>query len=132
MCGNYRDISFLIIDGKVFADIFLQRLKRLAEKLYSQSQSGYREGRRTIDGIFTLRQLMEKAREQRRNVYIAFINFTKAFHTVNRDLLYKILGRLDCPPKFIRIIIMLYIKLHARLSVDGELTDPFEYNSGVN
>ena len=74
---------------------------------------------------------MEKSREQRRNMYIAFVDFTKAFDTVNRDLLYGILGRLSCPAKFVRIIKKLYTNVHARLVVDGELTSPFEYNSGV-
>ena len=50
------------------------------------------------------RQLMEKSREQQRNMYIAFVDFTKAFDTVNRVLLYGILGRLGCPAKFVRII----------------------------
>ena len=62
-CGNYRGISLLSVVGKVFANIILQRLKNLAELIYAQSQSGYRSGRSTIDGIFTLRQLMEKSGE---------------------------------------------------------------------
>ena len=53
-CGNYRGIFLLSIVGKVLADIILQRLKNLAELIYAQSQSGYRSGRSTIDGIFTL------------------------------------------------------------------------------
>ena len=69
-CGNYRGISLLSVVGKVFADILLQRLKRIADKVYPQSQSSYRENRSTIDGIFTLRQLMEKTKEQRQNLYI--------------------------------------------------------------
>ena len=77
-CCNYRGISLLSAVGKRLADIILQRLQRLAENIYPQSQSGYRRSRSTIDGIFTLRQLMEKSREQRRNLYIAFVNFTKA------------------------------------------------------
>ena len=59
-CGNYRGISLLNVVGKIFADIVLQRLKRLAELVYPESQSGYRDGRVTIDGIFILRQMMEK------------------------------------------------------------------------
>ena len=94
-CGNYRGISLLSVVGKVFTDIILQRLKNLAELSYAQTQSGYLSGRSTIDGIYTLRQLMEKSREQRRNMYIAFVDFTKAFNTVNRDSLYGILGRLN-------------------------------------
>ena len=59
-CGNYRGISLLSAVGKVLADVILQRLHLLVESMYPQSQSGYRNGRSTIDGIFTLRQLMEK------------------------------------------------------------------------
>ena len=60
LCNNYRGISLLSIVGKVFADIILQRLHILAERVYAESQSGYRN-RSTIDGIFTLRQVMERA-----------------------------------------------------------------------
>ena len=81
-CGNYGGISLLSVVDKVFADILLQKLKRIAEKVYAQSQSGYRASRSTIDGIFALRQLMENTREQRRNMYIAFVDFTKAFDSL--------------------------------------------------
>ena len=74
MCGNYRGISLLSVVGKLFADIILQRLQLIAEFIYPQSQSGYRNGRSTIDGIFTIRQLMEKTRAQRRSLYILYLN----------------------------------------------------------
>ena len=108
--------------GKLFSDILLQRLKGIAEKVYPQSQSGYRPGRSTIDGIFTLRQLMEKSRQQQKNLYIVFVDFTKAFDTVNRDLLFQILSKLGCPPKFVRVLKNMYSNVHAQLIVDGELT----------
>ena len=130
-CSNYRGISLLSAVGKVLADVILQRLHLLVEFMYPQSQSGYRNGRSTINGIFTLRQLMEKAREQRRCLYKAFVDFVKAFDTVNRELLFIILRKLGCPPKFIRIIKKLYTDIHARLIVDGELTQSLEYNSEV-
>ena len=64
-------------------------------------------------------------------MYIVFVDFVKAFDTVNRELLFSILGKLGCPPKLIRIIKKLYSDVHARLIVDGELTQAFEYNCGV-
>ena len=128
-CRKYRGISLLSVVGKIFADIVLQRLKRLAELVYPESQSGYRDGRGTIDGIFILRQMMEKCREQRQN--FAFIDFTKAFDCINRELLFKILGKLGYPANFVQVIRMLYSEVHARLCIDGELSNPIEYNSGV-
>ena len=122
LCDNHREISLLSAVGKVFVGVVLQRLHLLAEYIYRQSQSGYRNGRSTIDGIFTLSQLMEKTREQRSRLYIAFVDFVKAFDWVNRELLFIILGKLCCPPKFTTIIKSLYTDVHARLAIDGELT----------
>ena len=103
-CGNYRGISLLSVVGKINADIVLQRLKGLGELVYPESQSGYRDGRGTIDGIFILRQMMEKCKEQPQNLHIAFIGFTKAFDCVNRELLFKILGKLGCPANCVQVI----------------------------
>ena len=45
--------------------------------------------------IFVLRQL---------RLYAAFIDLTKAFDTVSRDGLWKVLMKLGCPPKFLAIL----------------------------
>ena len=50
----------------------------------------FRRGRSTIDMIFVARLLQEKCREQSRELYLAFIDLTKAFDTVSRDLLWQI------------------------------------------
>lgn len=131
ICGNYRGISLLSTVGKVIADIILQRLKSVIETVYPESQHGYRLGRGTIDGIFAVRQLMEKSREQHRHLYIAFIDFTKAFDTVNRPLLFKILVKIGCPPKLVKLIELLYANVKAQLIIDGELSKLFDYNCGV-
>ena len=62
VCGNYRGISLLSTVGKLLADILLQRLQNILPDIYPESQHGYRSGRSTIDGIFTVRQIMEKSR----------------------------------------------------------------------
>ena len=48
--------------------------------------------------IFVLRQIQEKSREQNMGLYAAFVDLTKAFDTVSRDGLWKILVRLAVPP----------------------------------
>ena len=90
-CNNYRGISLLIIVGKVFTRIILIRLQKLAERIYPDSQCGFRAEQSTIDMVFSLRQLQEKCREQHMPMYIAFIDLTKAFDLVSRDGLFKVL-----------------------------------------
>ena len=52
-------------------------------------------------------------------------------HFVNRELLFKILGKLGCPANYVQVIRTLYSEVHAGLCIDGELSNPIEYNSGV-
>ena len=82
--NNYRGISLLNIVGKLFAKVVLMKLRVLAERIYPESQCGFRAKRATIDMIFSLRQLQEKCREQGKPLYVAFIDLTKAFDLVSR------------------------------------------------
>ena len=90
-CNNYRGISFLSVIDKVFAEVILIRLQKLAKRVYPESQCGFRAGRPTIDMVFSLRELQEKCREQQMPLYIAFNDLTKAFDLVSRDGLFQIL-----------------------------------------
>ena len=95
-------MSLLAIAGKVLAKILLMRLNRnLFEKVCPETQFGFRSERGTIDMVIIARQLQEKSREQQRSICMAFIDLTKAFDTVNRDLLWFVLGKFGCPDKFI-------------------------------
>ena len=97
-CGNGRDISPLSVAGNVQAKIMLTRLlEHVVDLVLQKSQCGFRRGRSTIDMIFVVRQLQEKCREQHQNLYLAFVDLTKAFDTVNRDLLWNIQRRFGSP-----------------------------------
>ena len=97
-CNNYRGISLLSIVGKTFACVTLNRLQSSAERVYPEVQCGCRAERSMIDMIFSLRQLQEKCREQRRPLYIAFIDLNKAFDLVCRSGLFTLLHRIGSPP----------------------------------
>ncbi|XP_076029825.1 uncharacterized protein LOC143018350 [Oratosquilla oratoria] len=66
-------------------------LDRIAEEVLSESQSGFRKERSTVDMVFVARQLQEKAIEQ--DLYMVFVDLAKAFDTVNRTLLWEILRK---------------------------------------
>ena len=84
-------LSLLSISGKILAKILLNRLNAHLDKagLIPESQCGFRKDRRTIDMIFTARQLQEKCHEQNVDLYVTsyktFVDLTKAFDTVSRD-----------------------------------------------
>ena len=130
-CNNYRGISLLSIVGKVFARVVLGRLQLLAERIYPESQCGFRTGRSTIDMIFSVRQLQEKCREQRQPLYLAFVDLTKAFDLVSRSGLFRILQKIGCPPRLLGIIESFHAGMQSTVSFDGDTSKPFNVTSGV-
>ena len=130
-CGNYRGISLLSTAGKILAKVLLSRLQKAESKILPESQCGFRANRSTIDAIFTLRQLQEKSIEQQRPLFMVFIDFTKAFDTVNRELLWKLLDHFGCPNTFTKIIREFHEGMQATVLVDGDLKEPFPVCHGV-
>nr|XP_014354063.1 PREDICTED: RNA-directed DNA polymerase from mobile element jockey-like [Latimeria chalumnae] len=104
VCGNYRGIALLSTAGKILARILLNRLLPLAEEILPESQCGFRPSRGTTDMIFVAREIQEKCQEQHQELYMAVIDLTKAFDSVNCEALWKILSRFGCPGKFITVL----------------------------
>ena len=130
-CNSYRGISLLSIVGKAYARIILKRLQILAERVYPESQCGFRTGRSTTDMIFSLRQLQEKCREQRQPLYIAFIDLTKAFDLVSRSGLFALLEKIGCPPKLLKMVTSFHNDMQGTVQFDNSVSKPFPIKSGV-
>ena len=126
-CNNYRGISVLSSVGKVFARVILLRLQKLAERIYPESQCGFRAERSTICMVFSLRQLKEKCREQQMPLYIAFIDLTTAFDLVSRDGLFNILPKIGCPaPRLQGMIESFHPDTKGTVQFNGSSSGPFE------
>ena len=52
-------------------------------------------GRRTRDQIANIHWIIEKAKEFQKNIYFCFIDYAKAFESVDHNKLWKILKRLE-------------------------------------
>jgi len=80
--------------------------------------------------IFVASLLQEKNAES--NLFlVAFIDLTKAFDTVNRDLLWKVLSKFGCPPHFLQMLRAFHNSMSARVTVGGHESDPFDVLVGV-
>ncbi|BHF59450.1 hypothetical protein SprV_0100240700 [Sparganum proliferum] len=132
LCDNHCDISLLNIAGKIFARILLNRPNNhLEESLLPESQCGFRRHRGTTDMIFAARQLPEKCQEMRTHLYSTFVDLTKAFDTVNREGLWKIMQKFGCPERFIQMVCRLYDGMMAGVTDNGAVSEAFAVTSGV-
>ncbi|BHF57847.1 hypothetical protein SprV_0100079300 [Sparganum proliferum] len=97
ICNNHRRISLLNLAGKIFIRILLNHLE---QGLLSESHCGFRRHYGTANMIFVANQLQEKCQEMRIHLYSTFVGLTKAFYTVNREGLWEIIQKFDCPERF--------------------------------
>ena len=72
--------------------------------------------------IFVLRQIQEKCREQNMVLYAVFVDLTKAFGTVSRGRLWKILARLGCPPIFLTILRQIHEGQQGQVKHNGSFS----------
>ena len=66
-------------------------MKLKTEEAMKNSQFGFRQGRGTVDVIFIVRQIIEKAREHQVPLHFNFIDFKSAFDTVWRKALWRMM-----------------------------------------
>ena len=79
---NYRPISLLSNIHKVFKKIPTLRLTSVLDENQPIEQAGFRSGYSTIDHVHTVNQLKEKCAEYQKPLLLAFVDYEKAFDSV--------------------------------------------------
>ena len=80
---NYHTTALISHASKVIHKILQARLQQYANYELPDVQAGFRKGRGTRDQIAHIRWIMEKAREFQKNIYFCFIDYAKAFNSVD-------------------------------------------------
>ncbi|CAH8469021.1 unnamed protein product [Schistosoma curassoni] len=130
-CENYRGITLLSIPGKVFNRLLLNRMKDAVDAQLRDQQAGFRKDRSCTDQIATLRTIVEQSVEWNSSLYINFIDYEKAFDSVDRRTLWKLLRHYGVPQKIVNIIRNSYDGLQCKVVHGEQLTDAFQVRTGV-
>ena len=87
-----------------------------------------------VHTIFVARQLQDICQEQNMDLYITFVDLTKAFDTVSREGLWKTMAKFSCPDQFIimHMVHQLLEGMMACVQNNGETASiPFPVTIGV-
>ena len=88
-CSNYHTIVLILHASKVILKILQARLQQYVNRELPDVQAGFRKGRGTRDQIANIHWIIEKAREFQKNIYLYFIDYTKASDCVDHNKLWK-------------------------------------------
>jgi len=89
---------------QILSNILLSRLIPYGKEIIGDHQCGFRRNRSTIDHIFCIYQILEKKWKYSEPVHQLFIDFKKAYDSVRREVLYKILIEFGIPRKLVTLI----------------------------
>jgi hypothetical protein len=130
---KHRGIAVSALFARLLDRLVNTRLQRAVERLNlrSPTQCGFRPGCGTIDAVFTLQHLIASAQHSRKRLYAVFVDFTKAFDTVRRDLLLERCRALGIHGPFLNVLTAMYDKVLARVCVNGVLGEPFATTLGT-
>ena len=94
-------------------------------------QAGFRKGRGTRDQIANIRWIIEKAREFQKNIHFCFIDYAKAFDSVDHNKLWKILKDMGIPDHLTCLLRNLYAGQEAAVRTGHGKADCFQIGKGV-
>jgi len=94
-------------------------------------QAGFRKGRGTRDQIADICWIIAKAREFQKNIYFCFIDYTKAFDSVDHNKQRKILQKMGIPDHLNCLLRNLYEGQEATVRTGHGTTDCLQIGKGV-
>ena len=120
--------------GKVLLKVVARGLSAYCEAkgLLPEEQFGFRPNRSTTDMMFVVRRLQEIGRKAGVSLFMCFIDLRKAYDTVDRTLLWKVLTRVGVPPQMIAVIQQFHDGTRACVPPDdGVCSDWLEVEQGL-
>ena len=111
--------------------ILQARLQHYGNRELPDVQAGFRQGRGTRDQIANICWITEKAREFQKNIYFCFIDYAKAFDSVNHNKMWKILKEMGIPDHLTCLLRNLYAGQEATVRTGHGTTDWFQIGKGV-
>lgn len=132
--GNYRGISLINSLCKVFTCVINNRLQAFCNdnSILDESQAGFRKHYSTVDNIFSLMAIAQKYTSRPRGrFYCIFIDFSKAFDSIQHNILWNALLRKSIDGKMLIVLKSMYNNLKSCVRVGNGLSDFFSCNIGT-
>ena len=123
--GKYRCITLLSQVLKLLERVLDARIRRRVEGDFGEEQQGFRKGRGAADGMYVLRQMVEKRLEVQGSMAVGFVDLEKTFDTVPREMVMATLRWMGEPEAEVRMVEGTYEKTTARVVVGEGASEEF-------
>ncbi|VDO95948.1 unnamed protein product [Schistosoma curassoni] len=106
-------------------------MKGCVDAQLRDQQAEFRKDRSCLYQTATLRIIVEQSIEWNSSLYNNFIDYEKAFGSVERTTIWRLLRHYGVPQKIVNIIQSSYVGLNWKIVHGGQLTKSFEVKTGA-
>jgi ribonuclease HI/exonuclease III len=128
---NYRPITLLNTDYKIFTKALSIRLARLAPQIIHKDQAGFVPGRQISDQVKVTKLLIDYAEAVEENGIIVALDQEKAYDRISHMYLWHILSAFNLPDHFVNIVKNLYKSANTVVIVNGAISSSYQVVRGV-
>jgi hypothetical protein len=94
----------------------------------TENQFGFMSRRSTMDAIFLIRQLMERCKEQKKDLHMIFIDLKKVYDKATRNAMWWALQKHKVSSKYITLINDMYDNVVTSVRTSDGDTNDFSIN----
>jgi hypothetical protein len=128
--NKWRGIALGEVPSKIISMIALKRIQTQLMSFSREEQNGFLPQRGCADAQAALKITLQTLREHKEDSFVLFLDLVKAFDTVNREMMLKILQIYGVPQDVVTVIKKLYNDVWISFDLEGEEAT-FESTSGV-
>ena len=128
---NWRPISLLNYDYKIFTKILATKMQPSLNDIIGTEQTAAIKGRTIIENLQLNRDIISYANLNNLEASIITLDQEKAFDRVDRHFLYKTLRKFGYGPKLLATIEAIYNNIEAQVKVNGNMSQSFLIERGV-
>jgi mannosylglycoprotein endo-beta-mannosidase len=128
---NWRPISLINFDTKLFSKTYAERLKQVMPSLVHPNQVAYVKDRFIGEGLRTIDETMDYTKRKQIEAYAIAVDFEKAFDSIDWNYLWEALASYNIPSSFIDMMKLLYNDIESCVTNNGTSTPYFKITRGV-
>ncbi len=128
---NWRPISLLTLDYKILASVYAKRLSYGLGNIISESQPGFMKGRHISNNIRLVLDLLDYPDLIHSDGLILFLDFHKAFDTIEHKCIFRTLELFGFWKAFIETVTMFYTGINSSVIGNFDTSKKFNIYRGV-
>ena len=129
--ANYRPISLLKLDYKIYTTILKNRMQQTLNNIKGENQTAAIKNRTILHTLSAIRDIIDISNKLDKTLSVISLDFFKAFDRLDVDFIFLALEKFGYGQKFIKMIKICYNNIQSKIKINGLLSDPFIITRGV-